>query len=417
MFEKRKFLVCFCAICLFCVPKTQAQSVAEANKLFAAKDYAAAGRMYYQLYQFDKSVEAYTLYTAALMKAKKPDLAAAEAVKPLIQQAERAARMLSRCEDIQIIDSVIADKADFLNAYLMGHESGSLTANGGEATAYVNSLRDKRFYAQAAEEGVYRIFSEIKLQDQWTERKKLDLGADSLENNNYPFVLPDGLTVYFAATGKNSIGGYDLFLTRYNLNNDTYLAPNQLGMPFNSLANDYMMAIDELHNIGYFATDRFQPADKVVVYTFIPNKEFAAVENDTAMLVQRAKITSIRDSWRPETDYPRYIADRQRAIFQEKTVTQKDFSFVINDSRVYNSLNDFQNGAARQAFLKAQELEKEQAKLASDLEQLRLGYAQASVSEKKQLHPDILSKEQKLEELAQKYGEAVKQVRNLELKK
>jgi hypothetical protein len=275
-------------------------------------------------------------------------------------------------------------------------------------------LHDKRFYAEATEEGVYRIFSENKLQDQWTDRKKLNLGADSLENNNYPFVLPDGLTVYFAATGKNSIGGYDLFLTRYNLNNDTYLAPNQLGMPFNSLANDYMMAIDEINNVGYFATDRFQPEGKVAVYTFIPNREFAAV-NDTTMLAQRAKITSIRDSWHPEVDYPKYIAGIKKAILQEETVTQKDFSFVINDTRVYNSLNDFKNVSARQAFLKAQDLEKEQANLANDLDKLRLKYAQASVSEKKQLHSDILSKEQKLAELAQKYGEAVKQVRRLEL--
>ena len=45
-----------------------------------------------------------------------------------------------------------------------------------------------------------------------------------------------------------------------------------MGFPFNSYANDYMLVIDETCNVGWFASDRYQPEGKVCIYTFIPNE-------------------------------------------------------------------------------------------------------------------------------------------------
>ena len=36
------------------------------------------------------------------------------------------------------------------------------------------------------------------------------------------------------------MGGYDIFVTRYNSDTDNYLNPENVGMPFNSPFNDYM---------------------------------------------------------------------------------------------------------------------------------------------------------------------------------
>ena len=58
----------------------------------------------------------------------------------------------------------------------------------------------------------------------------------------------------------------------YSIIND-YSEPINIGMPFNSPANDYLYVFDEMTHIGWFATDRFQHQDTVVVYEFVPNKE------------------------------------------------------------------------------------------------------------------------------------------------
>ncbi|MDR0427073.1 MAG: tetratricopeptide repeat protein, partial [Dysgonamonadaceae bacterium] len=298
--------------------------------------FRSLGKLYYLSYNFEESAASYRRYKEALMKAKK--LPEAEAVDFFIHRSEKASRMLSRCENIQIIDSIVADKRTFSDTYLLSSESGSLQMQNNEIV-YLNPLQSKRFYAQQENDGSRRLYSEVKLQDTWSDKREIKLWDDSIPQNNYPFVLQDGMTVYFASEGEHSIGGYDLFVTRYNMNNDTYLTPNQLGMPFNSTANDYMLAIDEINNLGYFATDRFQPENKVIIYTFIPNEEMIPINaNDNEELIGRAKIVSIKDTWAAGNDYQLQIAQARKNIMEERNKASRDFCFVINDHTIYYSL-------------------------------------------------------------------------------
>jgi hypothetical protein len=334
----------------------------------------------------------------------------------LIERSERAARMLSRCENIQIIDSVIVDKKDFLKTYFISQDAGHLEQTN-KGIVYENPLRDKRYFAGKNKNGKYRLYSEIKLQDKWTDEKELAIPSDFLENDNYPFVLQDGLTIYYASTGNGSIGGYDLFVTRYNSNTDTYLAPAQIGMPFNSIYNDYLMAIDENNLVGYFATDRFQKKDKVIVYTFIPNEEIQSINSeDSKELISRAKITSIRDTWKKGANYSNYLSDIRKSILNEQNKTKKDFFFIINDNIIYYTLDDFENPAAKQAFLKTQELENQIKTQEKDLEDLRVAYSKGNAQYKQSVHSTILYGEKQIPGLWDEYNKAVLNARNLEIK-
>jgi hypothetical protein len=435
-----KYFIPFCLIFLLLSLPVQAQSVEDARKIYSEGKYAEAlpvfekilktasktalkkmpdvylslGNIYYSLYEFEKSADAYSRYADLLVQDKKT--VEATAITPLIERSERAARMLSRCEDIQLIDSIVIDKKNFLKAYMFSGESGHLENHNGRIV-YENPLRDKRYYSGKKEGGGDRIYSEIKLQNEWTDKQELTVPSDSLANDDYPFVLPDGLTVYYASTGKSSIGGYDLFITRYNLNNDSWLAPSQMGMPFNSIANDYMMAIDEINNIGYFATDRFQAEDKVIVYTFIPNDEIVPLKTEEAQeLISRAKIVSIKDSWKPNSNYSAYLEDVRNSIKKEQMKPVRDFSFVINDNTVYYTLNDFKNDAAKQAFLKSKELKESIGNLEEDLDGLRVEFSRSGTNKQQSMRSNILSKEERLQTLLKQYEQFVKNARNFELK-
>jgi len=116
------------------------------------------------------------------------------------------------------------------------------------------------------------IFSSFKLLDNWSLPVSVSNVINTDANENYPFLMLDGVTLYFASDGENSIGGYDIFITKYASGSQDFLVPENIGMPFNSPANDYMMVIDEQQRIGWFATDRNQPAGKVMIYKFIPNE-------------------------------------------------------------------------------------------------------------------------------------------------
>ncbi|MDR3218293.1 MAG: tetratricopeptide repeat protein [Dysgonamonadaceae bacterium] len=398
---------------VFTAVHLQAQLPDDAKILYDAKNYEEAAAMYYRLYLFNEAANAYQMQIELLIKDKKN--VEAEALKPLMLQAEKAARMVSRCEDIQIIDSLITDKNFFLTAYLMGEESGKLE-KAGNTVIHENQLGDRRFFGKEDENSRLRLHTQLNISKNWSEDKILDLPTDTLGDDNFPFVMPDGLTVYYASTGSESIGGYDIFISRYNMNNDTYLSPNQMGMPFNSIYNDYMLAIDEVNGIGYFATDRFQPEGKVIVYTFIPNDEFKPVENrDEQALIERAKISAIRDTWTQNVNYQSFLDKFRNNIEKERQKTKKDFTFVINDNIVYYTMNDFDSDAAKNSFLKATTLQEKIRDMESSLDSQRQEYARGNAAKKQSLKSSILANEKQLEDLYGICKQAKVEARNLEI--
>ena len=406
------FISLFISFCM----NLQAQTLEEADLLFSKKKYTEAADMYYQLYQFNNAINAYQMQIDELMKGKKPQVQAADSIKPLVKKAENLARMLSHCENIQIIDSLIVNKNTFLKAYLLGEEAGTLE-QANSTVIYENQLKDRRYFGKKDANGFFRLNSQLKIQDRWMEEKQLIIPSDSEADDNFPFVMPDGLTIYYASTGNGSIGGYDLFVSRYNLNNDTYLAPNQMGMPFNSLYNDYMLAIDEVNGVGYFATDRFQPEDKVVVYTFIPNDKFITIDSDDEQeLRSRAMITSIRDSWVPNVNYSGKLEKIKANIEKERNKVKKDFTFVINDNIVYYTLADFENDAAKKSFLKSKEFEENIRTLENQLDAQRKAFAEGDKVKKQSLRSSILVNEQRLETMIQTYKKMLVETRNSEIK-
>ena len=54
---------------------------------------------------------------------------------------------------------------------------------------------------------------------------------------------------------------------------EVFYIPDNYGLPYNSTANDYFLAIDERNNLGWLISDRYQPEDKVCIYIFVPNKK------------------------------------------------------------------------------------------------------------------------------------------------
>ncbi|MDR1784118.1 MAG: tetratricopeptide repeat protein [Dysgonamonadaceae bacterium] len=372
------------------------------------------GKMYFLMYQFDKAAEAYQTYEQRLIEDKQTQKA--ETVRELIGRSQRAARMLSRCEDVQIVDSVVVGKDDFLSAYKLGESAGTLKMTNA-FVRYENQLADRRVYGKPDEYNNTQLYTQSKIQDTWTDEHLLALPIDSASSVDFPFLMPDGLTIYFAADGNGSIGGYDLFVSRRNLNNDAYLAPNQMGMPFNSIYNDFMLAIDEENNIGYFASDRYQPEDKVIIYTFIPNSEYMPLNEDieAETLIDRAKITSISDTWKPNFDQAKFLSALKNSLEGVKPQKVKNFTFVIDDNTVYYALTDFKSDAAKDYFAKTQDLKKSIEHLEAELDAQRLDFKSGDAVKKQTLKPQILASEKRLETLFADYRNAVKETRNLEV--
>jgi PAS domain-containing protein len=255
-------------------------------------------------------------------------------------------------------------------------------------------------FSDVEEDGLIKLYSNSKVGDEWGRAKRLS-GFDTKGNDDYPFMLSDGITLYFASDGEGSIGGYDLFVTRLDTESGRFLRPDNLGMPFNSTANDYMLAINEVANLGWFATDRNQPEGSVCVYLFVPNK--GTVKYDESLgfetLLSRARINSIADTQNDEEVIRK--ATQQYAILlydASQGGNKNDFLFVVDDDHDYTSLSDFVSEIAREMFMEWRKRRIAQENNIALLERKRDEYASATTLEKEAMREEILALERDVEE-------------------
>lgn len=380
------------------------------------------GQIYAKEYKFEKANEAFSKYESML---KKKDDVARASLEEKRKDISRIHRMVSNTEDVQIIDSVIVDKNKFLSAYKLSLSSGHLdyfnkvftaSKQAVDATVYFNEKETKMYYSQPDSKGVYSLYSKEKLLDEFGNEKQLSADNFGLEGDvNYPYMMADGVTIYFSAKDEESLGGYDLFVSRYNMNNDTYLTPERLNMPFNSIYNDYMMAVDEEKGIGWFATDRYMPEGKVCIYTFIPNSVVKIIQSeDEDYLSRRARISSIKDTWADGKNYTA-LQELARKAPVVKAKIDRDFEFVINDNHTYYKLSDFKNRTASGTYSKLIQLQKEKTALSDKLEKARIAYNKSAENAKRNMTEEILSMEKQLEQLQKEIPQLEIQARNQEI--
>ncbi|MGV6860408.1 MAG: OmpA family protein [Putridiphycobacter sp.] len=66
------------------------------------------------------------------------------------------------------------------------------------------------------------------------------------------FIHPDGETMYFASTGHNTMGGYDLFYSK--LKDGVWQAPVNLGPPLNTPGDDVQLVVAGNGRYGYYSS-------------------------------------------------------------------------------------------------------------------------------------------------------------------
>ena len=374
-------------------------------------------------YDFDKAEEILEAQIEYLEKVNQPT----EEKEALLEIVRKNMLKLHSTACITFIDSMVLPRQNVLEAMKLGSETGTLEKAASYfnisdtlgLTVFVNQLQNKRIYSKQAANGSIRLYGQELIGGEWTAEKELEgLTAEDGEMMNYPFMLADGLTLYYAANTADGLGGYDIYMTRYDQDEHTFLSPENVGMPFNSPANDYLMAIDEFNDLGWFVTDRNQPADSVCLYTFIPSETRRVYAEETEgieRLRQLARINNIRDTWTNRDDVKQALARLQEVKKGDKKENKPhDFEFVVNDRHVYTTASDFKNEQARQRISFWLENKKDLANTETQLATLRLKYAKAAKDQKQQLAPQIRILETKAEQLTADLKTQAKEIRQLE---
>ena len=361
----------------------------------------------------------------AQKKKKRPRKPAVEVPK----EDPRITNMREMTQQILIIDSIVADKDQVMALIHLSEDAGQLmtsktfTGKAVSGQAFVNEMGNKAYLSLPDDSLKQQLYTCDLLGGEWSQPEALQGLNDGLIETSYPYMLADGQTLYFAGQGEESIGGYDIFFTRYDAHSGRFLKPENLGMPFNSEANDYLYVIDEYRQLGYFVTDRRQPEGKVCIYIFVPaesRQTYDAGVYSEQQIRDFAAITRIADTWTDKKAREAAMARLKAVNSAQKRVKtvapDAQQCLVITDALTYSTASDFKSKEAASLYQQLVQVRQKLSQLESQTEQLRTLYHQAGKAERKSLQTEIMEAEGELKALYATEKRLEKQTRQAEIK-
>jgi hypothetical protein len=316
---------------------------------------------------------------------------------------------------VVIVDSVVVDKKEFLKAYPLSADLGSLKlSNKGDIVQYQTQLNGMVLRPEGTDSTNLQLIRYYLENDRLVEGEVIEgLGIEG--DINYPFLMPDGQTFYFAARCDEGYGNYDLYATRYNNDSKRFYQAENMGFPYNSYANDYMLVIDEAARLGWFASDRYQPDGKVCIYTFIPNDSRQTIDYETTDIDELRAAASLQSlAAIPMTDEQQQARNGAFKRIKQLTSTAsttryKEFEFILNDAKTCYTLDDFTSADAKQLCREWMQKTKNLTALNEQLQQMR----ETSPNNRQ----PILNLETRIMELQSETHNLAKQIRSVELSK
>lgn len=350
---------------------TKQKQTAKSSNSSTSQNYANALNLFSSMH--------YTEAAEQMRTFERSDVAKSAEQERKMNAVLSAATMLEHVEKMVIVDSLVVDKKDFFKHYRISPEVGHyVSANG--IPVYIPESGEKQIWSVRDSVGLNIVQATKMANGKWDEPQVLDAGFQMGGDASYPFMMPDGAKIYFASNGGNSIGGYDIFLAARDVESGKFYKPQNVGMPYNSPYDDYLLVIDEVNNIGWWATDRNRLGDKLTIYIFIPNAVRENYEADDENIEGLARVASIRDTWEDGKDY----ADVKRRIAAidvnaSKRKTQ-DFYFVVNNGFVLTRYDQIEDEEIRSMMREYQQLSDEITSNRSALAKARRMYGEGNKS-------------------------------------
>lgn len=276
-----------------------------------------------------------------------------EPVVEVTQESINFDNLLPSTAKIIFVDSIVTQKQSFTKNIALAKSAGVVSAYKKDTTmcyTYTNSLNNLRILSQPDKNGHSKLYRQTKKGAEWGEPEQIVIPGD-FTDLICPYMLTDGSTLYFSARGgEDNVGGYDLFFTFYDNDEEKFITPQSIGLPFNSNGDDLYYIIDEDTNIGYLVTDRRQKKDKVCIYSFIPTESRETYNtDDEEQLRNYAILNSIAKT---QTD-KKAVADARKRMKTFSTSSKqisKTISFPIRKGVIYSKASDFRNAKAREMF-------------------------------------------------------------------
>ncbi len=249
---------------------------AAANPQDAPKDVNFyLGKAYHINYQFNEAIR----YYSEFKKTASPSLQKKLQVDREIKACNNGKFLLSNLSDLVVQSKKELNEADYFRSYDLKSIGGKLLVKPDDFKTSVDKKKKEKsvvFLPKGSNVVYFSSYGDSPDQgkDIYTAAKSGDGSFGKPQkvpvintefDEDYPFLHPDGKTLYFASKGHNSMGGYDIFKTTFDESANTWTQPVNLEFPINSPDDDFLFVTDSLERTAYFSTGRQSSPGKIDV--------------------------------------------------------------------------------------------------------------------------------------------------------
>ncbi|MBR1574903.1 MAG: PD40 domain-containing protein [Bacteroidales bacterium] len=183
--------------------------------------------------------------------------------------------MTRYCSQPEVIAKYRFSREDFFLFYPMENHAWRPVPNqldslgGGDwiRAMYVPDGATQIYYSAKDADGIRNLYrTSLKDSVTWEVPELINEEITSSSDEILPFLSRDGQSLYFASKGLYGMGGYDLYVSRWNESTRDWDAPVNLGFPYSSPYDDFLFVHSEDGQYSLFASNRACPQDSVYVY-------------------------------------------------------------------------------------------------------------------------------------------------------
>ena len=186
---------------------------------------------------------------------------------------------------------------------------GSMCLSPDEKIIYFSSERQGGFGGR----DIY--FAQLMPDGNWGNVKNLGPEINTKYDEDAPFVHSDGKTLFFASTGHNTFGGYDIF--KSETKQGKWSTPYNVGKPVNTTQDDKFYVVSSDGERGYYSSERKDGLGQQDIYMVEPG----LFGKPSALVLITGNIT--------------YDNEPIKAtIFVRSKLNRKDFSGIFNSNSI-----------------------------------------------------------------------------------
>ncbi len=198
-----------------------------------------------------------------------------------IDQCKNGQGLLSKVKDIVVLEKTSANNDDFFRFFNLDAMGGRILAmpeelkskvdikKGGTSLIYYPGSTSVIYFASYGKDGnqgkdLYRAY--LLPDGSFSKTELLKGQVNTPYDEDYPFMHPDGKTLYFCSKGHSSMGGYDVFRSIYDPASDSFSKPENLDFAINTPDDEFLFVTDSLSNLACFASGRSSALGELNVY-------------------------------------------------------------------------------------------------------------------------------------------------------